>query len=157
VDLGYDTAHLSDPTVAVIGGTGRTGRRVVDRLRARRVIVRIGSRAGSPPFRWEQPETAARVVAVEDRRAVLPGEPAVAPAHHHHEHLDQVGALLGEVVLEPGAGVVRTALEDALLDRIVEPLGEYLAGDAEVGLDLVEAVHPGPTRRARSVATTAHR
>jgi len=22
VDLGYDTAHLSDPTVAVIGGTG---------------------------------------------------------------------------------------------------------------------------------------
>lgn len=50
------------PTVAVIGGTGHTGRRVADRLRAGGLDVRIGSRAGSPPFYWELPETWAPVL-----------------------------------------------------------------------------------------------
>ena len=36
----------------VIGGTGKTGRRVAERLRARGVPVRIGSRSGEPPFDW---------------------------------------------------------------------------------------------------------
>ena len=37
-----------------------------------------------------------------------------------------------------------TALQNALLDQMVEPLGEHLARDAEIGLDLVEAIHPDP-------------
>ena len=41
----------------VIGGTGKTGRRVVDRLQARGLPVRIGSRAGDPPFDWERPDS----------------------------------------------------------------------------------------------------
>lgn len=41
----------------VIGGTGKTGRRVVERLKTREVPVRIGSRAGAPPFDWEEPAT----------------------------------------------------------------------------------------------------
>jgi uncharacterized protein YbjT (DUF2867 family) len=41
----------SDLTL-VLGGTGKTGRRVADRLRALRRPVRIGSRAGDPPFDW---------------------------------------------------------------------------------------------------------
>lgn len=41
----------------VIGGTGKTGRRVVDRLRDRGVPVRIGSRSGQPPFDWEDEST----------------------------------------------------------------------------------------------------
>jgi len=41
----------------VLGGTGKTGRRVAERLRARNVPVRIGSRSGEPPFDWEKPET----------------------------------------------------------------------------------------------------
>jgi uncharacterized protein YbjT (DUF2867 family) len=45
-----------DPTL-VLGGTGKTGRRVAERLRARNVPVRIGSRSGEPPFDWEKPET----------------------------------------------------------------------------------------------------
>jgi uncharacterized protein YbjT (DUF2867 family) len=40
-------------TVLVVNGTGKTGRRVVDRLRARGVPVRVGSRSGQPPFDWE--------------------------------------------------------------------------------------------------------
>jgi uncharacterized protein YbjT (DUF2867 family) len=41
----------------VIGGTGKTGRRVADRLRARGVRVRIGSRSAAPRFDWEEPGT----------------------------------------------------------------------------------------------------
>ena len=39
----------------VIGGTGKTGRRVVSRLKERGLPVRIGSRSGAPPFDWEAP------------------------------------------------------------------------------------------------------
>lgn len=41
----------------VIGGTGKTGRRVAGRLEALGVPVRIGSRQGDPAFDWERPET----------------------------------------------------------------------------------------------------
>jgi len=36
----------------VLGGNGKTGRRVAQRLRALDRPVRIGSRAGDPPFDW---------------------------------------------------------------------------------------------------------
>ncbi len=41
----------------VIGGTGKTGRRVAERLTARGLPVRIGSRSGEPPFDWEDQAT----------------------------------------------------------------------------------------------------
>ena len=41
----------------VLGGTGKTGRRVVQRLTARGEPVRIGSRSGGLPFDWEDPAT----------------------------------------------------------------------------------------------------
>ena len=57
-------------TTLVLGGTGKTGRRVVERLHyartcrewverleARGLPVRVGSRSGEPPFDWEKPET----------------------------------------------------------------------------------------------------
>ena len=44
-------------TTLVIGGTGKTGRRVVERLRARDLPVRVGSRSGEPSFDWEDPST----------------------------------------------------------------------------------------------------
>jgi uncharacterized protein YbjT (DUF2867 family) len=44
-------------TTLVVGGTGKTGRRVVERLQARGVPVRIGSRAAAIPFDWEQADT----------------------------------------------------------------------------------------------------
>ena len=40
-------------TTLVLGGTGKTGRRVVERLRARALAVRVGSRSGAPPFDWQ--------------------------------------------------------------------------------------------------------
>lgn len=41
----------------VIGGTGKTGRRVAERLTAQGVQVRIGSRSGEPSFDWEDSST----------------------------------------------------------------------------------------------------
>lgn len=47
----------SHPTVLVIGGTGKTGRRVVERLVERNISVRAASRTGSWAFDWTRPET----------------------------------------------------------------------------------------------------
>jgi uncharacterized protein YbjT (DUF2867 family) len=44
------------PTL-LIGGTGKTGRRVAERLEARGLPVRIGSRSADPPFDWEDSGT----------------------------------------------------------------------------------------------------
>lgn len=44
-------------TTLVLGGTGKTGRRVAQRLANLGTDVRIGSRAGSPPFGWDAPST----------------------------------------------------------------------------------------------------
>ncbi|MEV6108183.1 NAD(P)H-binding protein [Streptomyces sp. NPDC051940] len=41
----------------VTGGTGKTGRRVVERLAARGVETRVGSRSGDVPFDWHEPAT----------------------------------------------------------------------------------------------------
>jgi uncharacterized protein YbjT (DUF2867 family) len=49
-----NTRH--QPTV-VLGGTGKIGRRVVERLNARGLPVRIGSRSGDPPFDWDERST----------------------------------------------------------------------------------------------------
>jgi uncharacterized protein YbjT (DUF2867 family) len=45
-----------EPTL-VLGGTGKTGRRVVERLTAHGLPVRIGSRSGEPRFDWEDRST----------------------------------------------------------------------------------------------------
>lgn len=44
-------------TTLVIGGTGKTGRRVAERLTAHGLPIRIGSRSGEPPFNWEAQAT----------------------------------------------------------------------------------------------------
>jgi uncharacterized protein YbjT (DUF2867 family) len=44
-------------TVLVLGGTGKTGRRVAKRLEERGVPMRVGSRSGEPAFDWEDRTT----------------------------------------------------------------------------------------------------
>ena len=48
---------MTTKTTLVLGGTGKTVRRVVERLAARSLPVRIGSRSGEPPFDWEDQAT----------------------------------------------------------------------------------------------------
>jgi uncharacterized protein YbjT (DUF2867 family) len=49
------------PTL-VLGGTGKTGRRIVERLEARGLPTRVGSRSGDPPFDWDDRDTWAPVL-----------------------------------------------------------------------------------------------
>ncbi len=51
-----DHTQNSQPTL-VLGGTGKTGRRVVEGLTARGLPVRIGSRSAPTPFDWEDRST----------------------------------------------------------------------------------------------------
>lgn len=60
-DMGVTEVDKSAPTL-VLGGTGTTGRRVAERLRQRGFSVRIGSRAGTPPFEWDDESTWPAVV-----------------------------------------------------------------------------------------------
>lgn len=48
---------MTTQSTLVIGGRGKTGRRVVERLTARGLPVRTGSRSGTPPFDWEDQAT----------------------------------------------------------------------------------------------------
>lgn len=54
-------------TIAVIGATGKTGRRIADLLEARGRVVRRLARATSPAFDWEHPETWAEALHDVDR------------------------------------------------------------------------------------------
>jgi uncharacterized protein YbjT (DUF2867 family) len=52
------TNHAQDDSpILVLGATGKTGRRVIERLQARGVPTRAGSRAADPPFDWADRDT----------------------------------------------------------------------------------------------------
>jgi len=52
----------------VLGGNGKTGRKVVERLNALHIPIRVGSRSGTPPFDWMNADTWAP--ALQDMDAV---------------------------------------------------------------------------------------
>ncbi|HKE70257.1 MAG TPA: NAD(P)H-binding protein [Nocardioidaceae bacterium] len=53
----HDQTQIDDKTILLLGGTGKTGRRVADRLTALGRPVRIGSRSADPAFDWDDPGT----------------------------------------------------------------------------------------------------
>ena len=74
------TDHAHD--ILVLGATGKTGRRVVERLQARGVATRAGSRSAQPPFDWQDRDTwapalqgAAAVYVTYFSDLVVPGAP----------------------------------------------------------------------------------
>jgi len=48
---------MNTSPILVLGATGKTGRRVMDRLTAAGHAVRSGSRSATPPFDWDRPDT----------------------------------------------------------------------------------------------------
>jgi uncharacterized protein YbjT (DUF2867 family) len=56
-----DNQSLMKPIV-VLGGTGKTGRRVTERLTALGIPTRVGSRSGEPPFDWKNQSTWAPIL-----------------------------------------------------------------------------------------------
>lgn len=95
--------------VLVLGGTGKTGRRVAARLRDRDVPVRIASRTSEVAFDWEDASTWG---------AALDGVRAVYIAYYPD-------------LAAPGAPEVVRALADAALERGVRRL-VLLSGRGEV-------------------------
>jgi uncharacterized protein YbjT (DUF2867 family) len=51
------TDHQNKQTTLVLGGTGKTGRRIVQRLQAKGVPVRVGTPSATPPFDWTDEAT----------------------------------------------------------------------------------------------------
>ncbi len=52
-----NSAAKSEGLTLVLGGTGKTGRRIVERLASRGVPTCVGSRASDPPFDWGDEST----------------------------------------------------------------------------------------------------
>lgn len=52
-----NSSRSIDGIVLVLGGTGKTGRRIVERLHDMGVPTRIGSRSGTPSFDWDDETT----------------------------------------------------------------------------------------------------
>lgn len=78
---------MTDHLTLVIGGNGKTGRRLVQRLTAVDRPVRIGSRSGGVPFDWDDPATWAPALENVDAAYVsyypdlaAPGAPAAIGA-----------------------------------------------------------------------------
>lgn len=98
---------ISKQTTLILGGTGKTGRRVAERLRARGVPVRIGSRTGAQPFDWHDQNTWARVLeGAEAMYIAYPPDIAVPTAGPHLRAMAEQALASGvrKMVLLSGRG-----------------------------------------------------
>lgn len=57
--------------ILVIGGTGKTGRRVVQKLKQQNQNVRIGTRSNDPAFDWNDPSTYAKALKGMDKAYIV--------------------------------------------------------------------------------------
>jgi uncharacterized protein YbjT (DUF2867 family) len=80
-------ARTAQPLTLVLAATGKTGRRVADRLEARGLPVRRGSRSAAIPFDWDDPSTwepalagVERVYVVYTPDLAVPAAPAAIQA-----------------------------------------------------------------------------
>jgi uncharacterized protein YbjT (DUF2867 family) len=88
--------------ILVLGGTGKTGRRVVEQLRARGWAVRVGSRRGEPPFDWN--DRATWEAAVQGAAAAYVIDPSLVAGSEPEEG---ARALRDFLALAVGAGTRR--------------------------------------------------
>ncbi len=58
---------MKSENILVIGGTGKTGRRVVENLKKQNHNVRVGSRSNTPSFDWDNTDTYAQALKGMDR------------------------------------------------------------------------------------------
>ncbi|WP_328666914.1 NAD(P)H-binding protein [Streptomyces sp. NBC_00322] len=121
------TENLKQETVLVTAATGKTGRRVAERLAARGVNVRTGSRKGSVLFDWEDESTWGPALRGADAAYVAYFPDLAAPgAPEAMRALGRVAAESGvrRLVLlsgrgEPDAVVAEEALRESSLDLTV--------------------------------------
>ncbi|WTW94940.1 NAD(P)H-binding protein [Streptomycetaceae bacterium NBC_01309] len=113
-------------TILVLGGNGKTGRRVAERLAARGTDIRIGSRNAAIPFDWNDPST--WKAAVADVSAVyityvpdlaVPGAPDAVAAFAE----TAVGSGVRRLVLLSGRGEVEAQDAEERLRVVAEAAG----------------------------------
>ncbi|MFZ4271292.1 NAD(P)H-binding protein [Streptomyces arboris] len=113
--------HRTPPTVLVLGATGKTGSRVVARLRAwGTATVRAASRSGEVRFDWTLPDT---------------WEPALAGADALYLVVPDDPSAVGEFVRQAEASGVRrfVALSGRSMEKAGEDFGQgMVAGEAAV-------------------------
>lgn len=91
----------------VIGGTGKTGRKVVSNLKEKGLSVQIGSRSATPAFQWEDPSNWSEVLEGIDRMyIVFYPDLAVPGAYEAIQRLIEVAKSAGvkKAVLLSGKG-----------------------------------------------------
>mgnify|MGYP000049369517 FL=1 len=91
----------------IIGGTGKTGRKVVSNLKEHGYNVRVGSRNGSPSFRWEDPSNWSDVLeGIDKMYIVFYPDLAVPGAYEAIQKLVEVAKSAGvkKAVLLSGKG-----------------------------------------------------
>ena len=127
--VGLDGRMTNAPldTVLVLGGTGTTGRRVVERLGRRDHPVRIGSRHGEPPFAWEDPTT---------WDAVLTGVDAAYLAYHPDVSFPGAAeAIAGVAAAAVRHGVRRLVLLSGRGEEAAEPAEQAVRAVQEAGAE----------------------
>jgi uncharacterized protein YbjT (DUF2867 family) len=106
--------------ILVIGGNGRTGKRIVQRLKELRIPVRVGSRSGDPSFDWTNRSTWAP--ALEGMKAVyISYQPdlAVEGATDDIQFLAELAAKAGvqKLVLLSGRGETEALACEEIIQR----------------------------------------
>ena len=106
--------------ILVIGGTGKTGRRVVEQLRNKGIEPRIGSRNASPSFDWDNKDTwIAALNGIEKMYVTYYPDLAVPGAKKAIESLTYLAKELGikKLVLLSGKGETEAeACEKIIMD-----------------------------------------
>ena len=93
--------------ILVIGGTGKTGRRVVEQLKNKGIEPRIGSRNASPSFDWDNKDTWIEILSgIEKMYVTYYPDLAVPGAKEAIESLTYLAKELGvkKMVLLSGKG-----------------------------------------------------
>lgn len=62
---------INQSNILVIGGTGKTGRKVVEGLQQQQQNVRIGSRSSTPAFEWNDPDNWAKALKGIDKMYIV--------------------------------------------------------------------------------------
>jgi len=106
--------------ILILGATGKTGRRIADKLQARQIPVRLGSRSATPAFDWNTPATWA--AAIDGVSAVyisfypdlaMPGAPEAIEAFTGQA----LAAGVRRLVLLSGRGEIEAQRSEQMLQR----------------------------------------
>lgn len=57
MNISNNQTQTAKNLILVLGGTGKTGRRISERLKAKGVPIRVGSRSALPSFDWNNPKS----------------------------------------------------------------------------------------------------